>query len=120
MDYAGYTQTPVSETDFLEAFERDNGGVPWSEVDSKVEEIIKNLFETAAILILERTGKEEVAQSFSFYGVDVMITKDLQPKILECTFGPDCAAALKLDTDFYNKAFGIIFRGEEYEDFRQL
>lgn len=120
MDYAGYVQTPVSEADFLEAFQRDNGRVPWSVVDAKVDTIIKELFEAAAPLILEQAGREEARHLCSFYGVDMMVTKDLQPKLLECTFGPDCAAAVKLDSDFYNKAFGILFLNEESEDFRKL
>lgn len=120
MDYAGYTQNPVSEADFLEAFQRDNGGVPWSVVDVKVDAIVKALFEAAAPLILEQAGREEARHMCSFYGVDVMVTKDLQPKLLECTFGPDCAAAVRLDQDFYNKAFGILFLNEEREDFRRL
>jgi hypothetical protein len=120
MDYAGYVQTLVSEADFLEAFERDNGGVPWSVVDAKVDTIIKELFEAATPLILEQAGREEARNLCSFYGVDVMVTKDLQPKLLECTFGPDCAAAVNADCDFYNKAFGILFLNEESEDFRRL
>jgi|EP00624_Nannochloropsis_granulata_P006491 hypothetical protein len=120
MDYAGYVQAPVSEVDFLEDFQRDNGGVPWSVVDAKVDKIIKALFEAAAPLILEEAGREEARHMCSFYGVDIMVTKDLQPKLLECTFGPDCAAAVKRDSDFYNKAFGVLFLNEEGEDFRRL
>jgi len=120
MDYAGYVQTPVSVVDFLKALQRNNGGVPWSVVDAKVDAIIRELFQAAAPLILEQAGREEARHLCTFYGVDVMVTKDLQPKLLECTFGPDCAAAVKLDSNFYNKAFGILFLDEESEDFRRL
>ena len=119
MDYAGYVQRDVKEDDFLASFERDNG-VPWSVVDAKVDGIIKDLFVAAAPLLLEKAGKEEARHMCSFYGVDIMVTKDLQPKLLECTFGPDCAAAVKQDPDFYNKAFGVLFLGEDCADFRRL
>ena len=65
-------------------------GVAFSVVDARAEAVIKVLFEAAV------------------------------PKLLEVTFGPDCAAAVKEYPDFYNQAFGVLFLNEEHADFKML
>lgn len=46
------------------------------------------------------------------YGVDVMITDEYEPKILEVTFSPDCKRACKFNPDFFNEVFGCLFFNE--------
>lgn len=45
----------------------------------------------------------------SLYGVDVMITDDFEPKLLEFTFSPDCKRACKFNPDFFNEVFDCLF-----------
>jgi hypothetical protein len=40
---------------------------------------------------------------FTRYGVDIIITRDLRPQLLEVTFAPDCSRAVKTDPHFYDK-----------------
>jgi len=47
------------------------------------------------------------------YGIDVMISDDYEPKILECTFQPDCKRACQFHPDFFNEVFGCLFLNEE-------
>jgi tubulin--tyrosine ligase-like protein 12 len=47
------------------------------------------------------------------YGVDVMITDDYQPKILEVTFSPDCGRACKFNPQFFNEVFGCLFFNDQ-------
>ena len=46
------------------------------------------------------------------YGVDVMVTEDGDPKILEVTFQPDCKRACEFNKDFMNEVFGCLFLNE--------
>ena len=46
------------------------------------------------------------------YGVDVMVTDQFEPKILEVTFSPDCNRACKFNPDFFNEVFGCLFLNE--------
>lgn len=53
------------------------------------------------------------------YGVDLIVTSDLEPRLLEVTFAPDCKRAIQEDPEFYNKAFGALFLNES-KDFALL
>lgn len=44
--------------------------------------------------------------------MDVIVTSDLEIRLLEVTFAPDCHRALGEDPDYYNKAFGAMFLNE--------
>lgn len=124
MDYQGYTQTVVEEAAYMAAFERENG-VPFSVVDARAEAVIKAAFEAAVPKLLETAGGDdaELQRAACFYGVDMMFTREgHEPKLLEVTFGPDCAAAVKDYPDFYNQAFGVLFlhEDEEHPDFKMI
>ncbi len=122
MDYAGYTQAHVEEAAYMAAFERENG-VAFAVVDARAEAAIRAVFEAAVPKLLEAAGGDEAGlqRVACFYGVDVMFTREgHEAKLLEVTFGPDCAAAVKDFPDFYNEAFGVLFLNEEHPDFRVL
>ena len=46
------------------------------------------------------------------YGVDLMLTEDYEPKILEFTFSPDCKRACISSPTFFDDIFQYLFRGE--------
>lgn len=122
MDYAGYSQAHVEEATYMAAFERENG-VAFSVVDARAEAVIKALFEAAVPKLLEAAGGDDLGlrRVACFYGVDMMFTRGThEPKLLEVTFGPDCAAAVKEYPNFYNDAFGVLFLNEEHADFKML
>lgn len=137
MDYAGYQQTHVEEAAYMAAFERENG-VPFAVVDARAEAVIKAVFEAAVPTLVAAAaaaaggggegeddgGAAALQRVACFYGVDMMFARgpghDLEPKLLEVTFGPDCAAAVKDYPDFYNQAFGCLFLHEEHPDFKML
>jgi hypothetical protein len=131
MDYAGFEQTHVEEAAYMAAFERENG-VAFAEVDAQAEAVIKAVFEAAVPKLLEAAsaaGGDEGGEGLGaalqrvacFYGVDMMFTREgHEPQLLEVTFGPDCAAAVKDYPEFYNQAFGVLFLKEEHPDFKML
>ena len=45
----------------------------------------------------------------SLYGIDVMITDEFEPKILEVTFSPDCKRACRFNPEFFNDVFDCLF-----------
>lgn len=45
----------------------------------------------------------------AMYGVDVILTQDLQPKILEVQFGPDCQAAIGFHRYFWDDILSSVF-----------
>ena len=50
-----------------------------------------------------------VSRSRALYGIDVMITDNYEPKILEVTFAPDCKRACIFNPNFFNEVFGCLF-----------
>lgn len=137
VNYLGYEQAAVEEAVYMAAFERENG-VPFAVVDAKAEAVIKAVFEAAVPQLLEAAaaaggggeagGQQDGAAADAalqwvagFYGADLMFTKEgHEPRLLEVTFGPDCAAAVKEHPSFYNDAFGVLFLNEEHPDFKML
>jgi tubulin--tyrosine ligase-like protein 12 len=61
---------------------------------------------------LEALPNEAYRRSRAMYGVDVMITDDFQPKILEVTFSPDSGRACKFNPNFFNEVFGCLFMND--------
>ena len=52
---------------------------------------------------------EDAKRCRSLYGIDVMVTDDFKPKILEATFSPDCKRACRFNPNFFNEVFGCLF-----------
>ncbi len=50
--------------------------------------------------------------SRAVYGVDIMVDDDMNVKILEITYAPDCNRAVDYYPSFFNDIFEVLFLGE--------
>ncbi|CAH9122036.1 unnamed protein product [Cuscuta epithymum] len=119
MNYRGrldHLNTP----DFVNEFELEHK-VKWNDIHMRVRSMIRSVFESAASVHPEMHHP----RSRAMYGVDVMLSCDFLPKLLEVTYCPDCARACKYDTEavinggepvkgheFFNYVFGCLFLNE--------
>lgn len=119
MNYRGQLNHTNCE-EFVLEFEQERH-VKWIDIHAKVRAMIRAVFEAAAAVHPEMHSPTARAM----YGVDVMLDNNLQPKILEVTYCPDCARACKYDAkavvgngeivkgrDFFNNVFGCLFLNE--------
>ncbi|CAL9027559.1 unnamed protein product [Prunus brigantina] len=119
MNYRG-TLNHKNTSEFVREFEQEHQ-VNWLDIHSRVEKMIRSVFEAAAQVHPEMHS----TTSRAMYGVDVMLDSSFQPKLLEVTYCPDCGRACKYDMeaivgdrelvrarDFYNYVFGCLFLNE--------
>ncbi|VVA90274.1 unnamed protein product [Arabis nemorensis] len=108
-----------STAEFVREFEQEHN-VKWLDIHKKVKQLIREVFEAAALMHPEMQSPK----SRAMYGVDVMLDSSFQPKILEVTYCPDCMRACTYDMktmegevtvkgrDFFNYVFGCLFLDE--------
>lgn len=119
MNYRGRLNH-MKTSEFVKEFEKEHH-VNWMDIHSQVSRMIRSVFESAAVVHPEMQSP----RSRAMYGVDVMLDRHFQPKILEVTYCPDCTRACKYDTepvirpggfvkgiDFFNYVFGCLFLNE--------
>lgn len=118
MNYIGRLNH-LNTSDFVKEFEQEHH-VKWLEIHSRVKQMIRSVFESAAVVHPEMHSPT----SRAMYGVDVMLDCHFQPKLLEVTYCPDCTRACKYNTepvsgggvvkgkDFFNYVFGCLFLNE--------
>ncbi|XP_056639252.1 tubulin--tyrosine ligase-like protein 12 [Diorhabda sublineata] len=84
----------------------------WNKVEQSIFKMLKEVLE-CAISEKPPCGIAHSPQSRSLYAVDLMLEwtedKEIQPKILEVNFVPDCARACDYYPDFYDDIFGVLF-----------
>ncbi|KAH0786767.1 tubulin--tyrosine ligase-like protein 12 [Histomonas meleagridis] len=95
--------THKTYVDFIEMFENENKGIKWDTVQQKIYEAIRDLFKCGC--------QKMVATPYTkaMYGIDVMVTNDLEPIILECNFQPDCKRACNLCPTFVDDVFEVLY-----------
>jgi tubulin--tyrosine ligase-like protein 12 len=54
------------------------------------------------------------------WSVDSDGCRDMQPKLLEVNWSPDCQRACEYYPDFYDSVFGLLFLDEEKDVFKLL
>ncbi|CAN0108937.1 unnamed protein product, partial [Scytosiphon promiscuus] len=89
-----------------------NPGSTWDGVMGKTRAMILSVFKAAA---RQQPGMA-CPRARAIYGCDVMVTEDLEPRLLEVTFSPGNLAASPAwpvrQPNFLNEAFGCLFLGE--------
>ena len=91
--------THKTYVDFIEAFEKENPGEKWDNVQKRIYEAIRDLF---------RCGCQKMVASpytKAMYGIDVMVTNEMQQAILECNFQPDFKRACNMCPRFVDDVF---------------
>ncbi|EOA33509.1 hypothetical protein CARUB_v10019785mg [Capsella rubella] len=119
MNYGGRKLNHKPTAEFVREFEQEHN-VKWMNIHEKVKQVIRAVFEAAALTHPEMQSPK----SRAIYGVDVMLDSSFEPKILEVTYCPDCMRACKYDMetidgkgivkggDFFNYVFGCLFLDE--------
>ncbi|EFH65406.1 predicted protein [Arabidopsis lyrata subsp. lyrata] len=119
MNYGGRKLNHKPTAEFVREFEQEHN-VKWMDIHEKVKQVIRAVFEAAALAHPEMQSPK----SRAMYGVDVMLDSSFEPKILEVTYCPDCMRACKYDMetvdgkgivkgrDFFNYVFGCLFLDE--------
>ncbi|XP_010428834.1 PREDICTED: tubulin--tyrosine ligase-like protein 12 [Camelina sativa] len=119
MNYGGRKLNHKPTAEFVREFEQEHN-VKWMNIHEKVRQVIREVFEAAALTHPEMQSPK----SRAIYGVDVMLDSSFEPKILEVTYCPDCMRACKYDMetmdgkgivkggDFFNYVFGCLFLDE--------
>ncbi|XP_072745998.1 tubulin--tyrosine ligase-like protein 12 isoform X2 [Anoplolepis gracilipes] len=98
--------------DFIVEWENQYPDYPWKTyVEPKILFVLRQVFE-AAIAQPPPKGIAENPQSRSVYAADLMLewmNSEMQPKLLEINFTPDCQRACEYYPDFYNDIFKCLF-----------
>lgn len=110
--------------DFLQQWEGQFSDNPWEAVETKICKMLREILENAVKEPSPR-GLCPNTQSRALYAADIILEwtkeKEVQPKILEINWMPDCARACNYYPDFYNDIFKLLFLDDSKEQvFRQL
>lgn len=90
----------------------------WESVDQSICYMLKEIFERATLEDPPR-GIAASPQSRALYAADIMlewIDDEIQPKILEINWTPDCKRACEYYPNFYNDIFNLFFFDKENTD----
>jgi tubulin--tyrosine ligase-like protein 12 len=101
--------------DFLNEWKDQYENNPWSDIEDKICEMLKGAF-TGATQKKPPCGIANNPQSRGLYAADIMLSwddKNIQPKLLEINFIPDCKRACEYYNDFFNDIFKLLFLGQD-------
>lgn len=95
--------THKTYVDFIEQFGIENPNVKWDDVQQKIYIVFRDLFKCAC--------QKMVASPYTkaMYGIDLMLTNEMEPVILECNFQPDCKRACNLCPTFVDDVFEVLY-----------
>ena len=103
MNYNTFGMQTIYNTDFINYLKEHN--IDWDIIYKKLKKQLEVVFLLAGKdcpqMINENSG--------AIYGLDAMIDADLEPKIIEINFQPDCTRACKFVPEFYNDLFSTLF-----------
>ncbi|PSN47034.1 Tubulin--tyrosine ligase-like protein 12 [Blattella germanica] len=108
--------------EFVEEFELQFPLHKWSDVESKIFSMLRELLEAATSRDAPR-GIAHSPQSRALYAADIMLAwkeNVMQPKLLEVNWTPDCQRACEYYPEFYNDVFGLLFLDEDKDVFALL
>ncbi|CAF2662085.1 unnamed protein product [Rotaria sp. Silwood2] len=101
---------------FITMFNEQHGqqNEPWSIIEQRIFEMFREIFHCATI---EETplGIGSCLSSRALYAADLILeynsnNNNIQPKLLEINFAPDCQRSCTYNPTFYNKTFNVLFR----------
>ncbi|XP_055908082.1 tubulin--tyrosine ligase-like protein 12 [Eupeodes corollae] len=112
--------------DFLEFWEQQYPNNSWNDVEDSICSMLYEVLHSASSKKAP-CGIPPSVQSRALYAADIMLSwqedgqRDIQPKLLEVNFTPDCKRACEYYPDFYNDIFKLLFLNEhDNEVFRKL
>lgn len=110
--------------DFVELWKEQYPKIDWDEVENKICAMFKEML-LCAVEKKPPCGISPFAQSRALYAADLMLSwkgeNEVQPKLLEVNYTPDCQRACQYYPDFFNGIFKLLFLNEQDEtNFRLL
>ena len=95
--------THKTYVDFVEQFGIENPDTKWDDVLWRIYRVIRDLFICGC--------QKMVASPYTkaMYGIDMMLTNEMQPVVLECNFQPDCHRACDLCPTFVDDVFEVLY-----------
>jgi hypothetical protein len=103
--------------DFVKEFDEIYGDGAWAQSLERIKDMIVRLFNAVSVDTLPQSveskpNTQKQGSAATIYGLDVMLTADLQPMLLECTFAPDCHRACVQYPSFFADVFSTLFEGK--------
>ncbi len=78
----------------------------WSVINEKIKKMLRNVF----IAVATKHPEMHDDKSRAYYGIDIMIdSENMEPKLLEITFSPDCKRACEYYPNFYDEVFQTLY-----------
>jgi tubulin--tyrosine ligase-like protein 12 len=107
MNYNTFGLNTIYDTEFVQYLkDRD---IEWKPIYEKIKKAVRDIFLLA--------GKDcpQMVDPFSraIYGLDVMTDENLEPKVLELNYSPDCTRACSYHPEFFDDIFSTLFLGKE-------
>ncbi|CAF1090876.1 unnamed protein product [Adineta steineri] len=88
-------------------------GETWSVIEQRIFQMFRELFHCATIEE-PPLGIGSCLSSRALYAADLILelnnNNEIQPKLLEVNFAPDCDRACASHPNFYNQVFNVLFR----------
>ncbi|CAF4277655.1 unnamed protein product [Adineta steineri] len=88
-------------------------GETWSVIEQRIFQMFRELFHCATIEE-PPLGIGSCLSSRALYAADLILelnnNNEIQPKLLEVNFAPDCDRACTSHPNFYNQVFNVLFR----------
>ncbi len=103
MNYSSFEKKTIYNYEFVEYLEKNN--IKWTDIYEKIKFSVKNLFLMAG----KNCPQMSDPYSRAIYGIDIMIDQELNPRILEVNFSPDCTRACKFVPEFFDQIFSTLF-----------
>lgn len=122
-----YTETAVLKhikcEDFLLLWEQQYPDNSWKKIEESILRMLREILE-CAVMMKPPCGIAESPQSRALYAADIMLEwtqdKEIQPKILEMNYTPDCQRACDYYPNFYNDIFKLLFLDENNGEFLDI
>uniref|UniRef100_A0A1B6J2G9 Tubulin--tyrosine ligase-like protein 12 SET-like domain-containing protein n=1 Tax=Homalodisca liturata TaxID=320908 RepID=A0A1B6J2G9_9HEMI len=122
-----YTETATLHrllcSDFIREYNIQYPEKKWREVEPKILTMFREVFESATCKN-PPCGIGKNPQSRALYAADLMLSKkengEVEPKLLEINWMPDCQRASEYYPDFYNDIFELLFLDEEKDVFHKV
>lgn len=115
MNYRSSNLKAMLCKDFVVEFKRQHN-VDWHEIiERKIHAMMRDIF-VSAVKEEPPLGIGHNRQSRALYAMDLMLEKDdsneIEPKVLEINWMPDCKRACEYYPQFYNDIFKLLFHNE--------
>lgn len=123
IDRKVYEENPLTHQDFrlylddekrnlsgIEKYIRERGMKISSVCFNRINELIKNIFESFVGIICKTQKFKHNNTLFELFGIDVAIDEDLNCMVMEVNKGPDMGAKDKRDSELKHKVIRDVFR----------